>query len=343
MKKSFLAILAVVLLIAISAGSVYAYDGADYWNEGKRSQTRSGWMDWLPNNRRVSDLSLPGTHDSMAFGENLTGRDITRTQTASLREQLMSGIRVIDIRVNYDNDHSLTCYHGSANLGYNFEDVLSTVKQFLQENPTESVFMRLKQENSSVSDSKMEQAFKYYYNRYYQIFYRGYSQNPTVGEIRGKLVLLSDVWSLNQYGISYRNINKQDSYHLGTNWDLYSKWEKIKNQINRSNAKADSTIYMNYLSGSGGSMPYFVASGKTAPQTNAPQLSTGLTHPGFAHYYPDFPRGSWFLCFATIYFQGTNTLTSDYLVNNNIRYCGMVMADFPGRRLINNIIQCNLR
>lgn len=335
--------LTVVLLIIISTGSVYAYDGTDYWNDGNRPQTRSGWMGWLSNDKRVSDLSLPGTHDSMAFRSNLIGLDVTRTQTASLHEQLMSGIRVIDIRVNYENDHYLTCYHGSVYLGYDLEHVLATVKQFLRENPTESVFMRLKQENSSASDDQMKQAFLYYYNRYKPTFYQGSSKNPTVGEIRGKLVLLSDIWSLNQYGINYRDINKQDDYHLGSNWDLYAKWEKVKAQINRSNNRADSTIYMNYLNGSGGSLPYFVASGKTDPQTNASQLSTGLTHPGFWYYYPDFPRGSWFLCFATIYFEGTNKLTSDYLVNNNIRYCGMIMSDFPGKRLINNIIECNRR
>jgi 1-phosphatidylinositol phosphodiesterase len=162
-------------------------------------------------------------------------------------------------------------------------------------------------------------------------------------EMRGKLVLLSNVYSLHAYGISYSSLNIQDNYYLRTNWDLYNKWERIKAQINRSNAKTNNTIYMNYLSGSGGVFPYFVASGHSSPQTSAPRLSTALTEPGFKSYYPDFPRAARIGVFATIYFEGTNTLTANYLSSKKVSYCGIVMADFPGMRLIDNIIACNLR
>lgn len=332
-----------ILVFSISTSALAHYDTA-YWSEIDRTQTRSGWMDWLPNNMRISDVSLPGTHDSMTGTVNLIGNDIARTQSMSLHDQLMSGIRVIDIRAKYDNGKSFPIHHGIVYLGVDLEDVLKTVKDFLKNNPTEAVFMRFSQEQSNASDDEMHQLFYQYYAKYKDIFYQGKSQNPTIGEVRGKLVLLSDVLSLNQYGISYRSIDKQDSYHLNTNWDLYSKWEKIKNQVNRSNQSNNSnTIYMNYLSGSGGSFPYFVASGHSSPGTGANRLVTGLVEPFYKDSYMDFPRGAWFDVFATIYFEGTNTLTADYLNNNNIALSGMVMADFPGERLINNIIECNLR
>lgn len=333
-----------LILCAFMFHSVaFAHYDTAYWNEYAATQNRSGWMDWLPDEMLLSDLSLPGTHDTMTGGVKLVGNDIARTQAMDLREQLISGIRVIDIRVKH-NGNSFPIHHGIIYLGVDFEDVLRVVRDFLTQNPTETIFMRLKQENSSASDYEMEKLFNNYYGRYKDIFWvnTNKTNNPTVGDFRGKLVLLSDVFSLNKYGLSYRDINKQDDYHLNTNWDLYAKWDKIKAQFNRSN-NSSGTTYMNYLSGSGGSFPYFVASGHSSPGTGAGRLVTGLTEPGWRGVYPDFPRGAWFGVIATIYFEGTNTLTADYLKKHNIALAGMVMADFPGERLINSIIDCNLR
>ncbi|EMF0039992.1 phosphatidylinositol-specific phospholipase C [Enterococcus hirae] len=329
------------LMVFIKSVDSYAQSNTAYWNEGYKPQTRSGWMDWLPNGARVSQLSMPGTHDSMAWQPNLVGLDCTRTQTMSLEDQLNSGIRVIDIRVKYEGEQ-FSCYHGPIYLGCDLDDVLKTITLFLKNNPTEAVFMRFSQEYSSADDNSMKQLFDKYYNRYRDLFYSGKSNNPRVGDIRGKLVLISNVLSLNQYGLNYRYFNKQDDYHLSTNWDLYSKWQKIKDQLLVANGRLlQNNIYINYLSGSGGSFPYFVASGHSSPQTWAGNLATGLTEPGFHHYYPDFPRGNWFGVFATIYFEGTNELTANFIEKNKLSYVGIIMSDFPGAKLINDIIECN--
>lgn len=342
MKKKLISIFAVVFALAVFAGSVSAHWDSAYWNETSRTQYRAGWMNRLNDNKKLSELSIPGTHDTMAFNSNLVHS--VRTQAMNLRTQLDSGIRVLDIRVKYESSTYLSIYHGIVYLGYSLEDVLQTVQSFLQANPTEFVLLRVKQENSSASDAQMKVAFDSYYNRYKSMFYQENNYNPTVKQLRGKAVLLSDVASLHQYGIPYNNLDKQDSYHLNSNWDLYSKWEKVRVQFNKSNDnRTNSTIYMNYLSGSGGSMPYFVASGHSSPGTGADRLATALTEPGFAGWYPDFPRVNWFLCFATIAFEGTNTLTANLLNNSQTKCAGIVMADFPGERLINAVIACNDR
>ncbi|MCI8497151.1 MAG: phosphatidylinositol-specific phospholipase C [Clostridiales bacterium] len=344
MKKLLAALLAMVLTLSVMTPiSVSAHKDYAYWHETSRTQTKADWMKKLSNNKRTSELSLPGTHDTMAHRSDLLGGDIARTQTMSLTDQLMSGIRVLDIRLKYENSKLLKCHHGVAYLKAEFADVLRDIKDFLKKNPSEAIFMRVSQENSNVSDQKMKEAFDYYYNQNKDLFYNGGSQNPTVGEIRGKIVLLPKVGSLYNYGIKYKSLKIQDDYYLKTNWDLYSKWEKIKNHVTESNKSSRSQIYMNYLSGSGGSFPFFVASGHVTSGTNASRLSTGKTTPLFKNSYPDFPRTGKFLGMATISFEGTNTLAADYLNKNKIKYCGMVMADFPGSRLINSIIDCNWR
>ncbi|MDD6058729.1 MAG: phosphatidylinositol-specific phospholipase C [Clostridiales bacterium] len=271
---------AVILTVLLASPSVaYAHYDTAYWNNGTRVQNKAAWMKYLDGNLQLSQLSLPGTHDTMAHKSNLLGLDITRTQTMDLRSQLVSGIRVLDIRLYYEgNSRKFTIHHGTVYLGYDLDDVLTIVQEFLREYPSETVLMRLKQEGSSASDEQMKRMFDLYYNRYQDMFYKkNGSNNPTLNDMRGKCVIISDVWSLNSYGLSYRDLNIQDAYHLNTNWDLYAKWEKVKNHISLANKSGNSGIYMNYLSGSGGAFPYFVASGHTSPGTSADRLATGLT------------------------------------------------------------------
>lgn len=342
-KKYCLTFIACLYLgIAITPVSAH-YDTA-YWNETRVSGDNSKWMSQLPDSTRISEMSIPGTHDTMAHKANLLGADNARTQSMTLPQQLYSGIRYIDIRAKYKNTY-FQINHGITDTGYTFNDVMLSLRQYLKENPSETIFMRFKQEDSSASDDQMKKLFSQYYNEYESIFWKPKqsenSQNPQLRELRGKVVLVSDVLSITE-GLNYRNIRTQDNYHLNTNWDLYTKWNRVKDQLNTANNQSsNNTIYMNYLSGSGGSMPYFVASGHSSPGTGDARLATGLTEPGFHYRYPDFPRVNWFGTFATIAFEGTNTLTANWIERNKPKYVGFIVADFPGERLINNIIRTN--
>lgn len=74
----------------------------------------------------------------------------------------------------------------------------------------------------------------------------------------------------------------------------------MKDQLNYARSKEESCL--TFWTGSVGSFPYFVASGKSSPQNGAPRLATGLTTPGFKKYYPDFPRVACFIGICTIAF-----------------------------------------
>ena len=118
----------------------------------------------------------------------------------------------------------------------------------------------------------------------------------------------------------------------------------VKKHILKAKNGHQDTLYMNYLSAAKGSFPYFVASGHSSHGTSAPRLSTGLTTPGWSSSYPDFPRVSCFIGICTIAFEGINTLTANYIARRDIasdRLPGIIMADFPGKRLIDNIIHLN--
>ncbi|MCB6980516.1 phosphatidylinositol-specific phospholipase C [Bacteroides uniformis] len=319
---------------------------AGYCHDQVIGITNSDWMKRISNrNVCLSELSLPGTHDTMA----LYGGDIAQCQSVTLERQLEAGIRVLDIRCRHIND-IFAIHHGCVYQNASFGDVLNIVARFLSSHSTETVLMRVQEEYDACNNTRtFEETFRDgYWIPYKEFFWdpnENPNKNPSLTEIEGKIVVLQNFDSVEKYGLRWgdETMSIQDAYHLDTNWDLYDKWEKVKAQLYAANSSTNNTIYINFLSGSGGSFPYFVASGQSSPGTDDPRLLTGLTTPGWNSSYPDFPRVGCFLGICSIAFEGTNILSAEWMGNNkNISTkTGIVMSDFPGKDLIERIIEFN--
>ncbi|MCU4837082.1 phosphatidylinositol-specific phospholipase C [Bacillus cereus] len=341
-KKFSSGMIAILSVLSFSS-MASAHEHPGYSHDKEIGYTNSNWMSQINDSVRFSDLSIPGTHDTMSTGY---GGDIAQTQSMSLQAQLDVGIRYIDIRCRY-TDGLFAIHHGSIFLHTMFGDVLNTTTQFLDNHPGETIFMRVKQEHSSVSNDIFNQTLKEYMDRYPGYFFDSQNRtntDPTLEEMRGKIVILLNVGGSN-VGLNYpHDFNIQDDYNLPTNWDLHDKWLKVKTQLNMANTAHQAMSrkkFINYLSGSGGTFPYFVASGHSNPATGAPRLATGLTTPGWSNSYLDFPRVDCFIGICTIPFEGTNVLTTNYIAEKPFNYTGIVVSDFPGRGLINNVISVN--
>lgn len=339
MHMKRLAAASALLLSLLASAPALAIDNGAYSHDADNGYRNPRWLTALPDSRRLSELSLPGTHDTMAF----YGGDIAQTQTMPLTTQLQAGVRVLDIRLRHYYN-SLLLHHGPIYQYANFDDVLATASQFLRENPGETVLMRVQQEYDPVGNTReFWQSFQAYSQNYPGLFWAYDSSNPTLGRVRGKVVLLQNFGAPQRLGLDYGSLNAQDNYVLKSNWDLYRKWTEVKQHMANASAGDRNAFYINYLSGSTGSFPYFVASGQSSPQTHAPQLATGLTTPGFASSYPDFPRVSCFIGICTIAFAGTNKLASERLASGAYQRVGILMVDFPGGSLLRNIINLNPR
>ncbi|MBF2062909.1 MAG: phosphatidylinositol-specific phospholipase C [Calothrix sp. C42_A2020_038] len=339
-KKPFISfVLLPIASVTAFAGNpeiASAHNHPAYVNASNIGYNNPNWMAKIPDNRNLSSLSIPGTHDSMS----LHGGDVVTTQSMSLATQLNSGIRVLDIRCRHIND-SFAIHHGVVYQKANFDDVLKTVADFLANNPSETVLMRVKEEYKPQNNTRsFEETFKKYNEKYSKFIWAPTSQNPKLGDVRGKIVILQDFSASSQFGLQYNRFDSQDNYNLKTNWDLHQKWTYVKAHINKANASNKDKFFINYLSGSGGSFPYFVASGHSSPGTSAPRLSTGATTPAFKNKYPDFPRVNCRIGICTIAFEGTNVLTYEKIKNKQM-YTGIIMADFPGGGLIDSVIKLN--
>ncbi|MCU1719486.1 phosphatidylinositol-specific phospholipase C [Pseudomonas sp. 5P_3.1_Bac2] len=329
-----------LLLLLMCCLPAFAHNDPGYFHDSSDLPAQSDWMLAFDNNQPLRTFSLPGSHDSGAT----VGGPIVATQTLSIRQQLEAGVRFLDIRLRATGD-SLAIHHSLVFQKLMFGDVLNAVQDFLAGHPGETVLMRVKEEYKAQSGSQpFVQIFHRYFERYRPMIAVPASLDVPLGQVRGKLVLLIDFAGGNDMGIAYSSATLaiQDDYQMKTNWSLYAKWLKVKNHLLAAQQNPRQ-MHINYLSASGGSFPYFVASGHSDSRTGAPRLLTGLVTLK-ATRYPDFPRVGCLGALCSIAFEGTNILTKDYLNGHvELTQVGIVVADFPGAGLIQSVIALNLR
>lgn len=297
------------------------------------------WMKDIPDNTKLTELSMPGTHDTMA----LYGIEYAVCQKLTLEKQLESGIRALDIRCRHIED-KFAIHHGAYFQKIMFGAVLEIIANFLRSNPTEFIIMRVKQEYKPENNKKtFDEVFEGYWANPAYPFLKVNGIDPddiTIEMLRGKILVLDNFSNSITYGTRYYDFNIQDYWELATITKLYAKWEAVKEQLQITN-ESKKGKYINFLSGSPcGSFPYFVASGHSDPRTNAPRLLTGRTTQGWSSW-KDFPRVGCLGSLCSIAYEGTNILTAQRIGASFNDFVGIVYADFPGPALIDNIIGLN--
>ncbi|XP_016137475.1 1-phosphatidylinositol phosphodiesterase-like [Sinocyclocheilus grahami] len=97
------------------------------------------WMETLDDQKLISDITLPGTHESLA----LHGGFIAECQAWSLEDQLKAGIRFFDFRV-VPLGKKLLIMHGPVYQSATLKNALKTIKTFLSKYKSETVLVRVK-------------------------------------------------------------------------------------------------------------------------------------------------------------------------------------------------------
>jgi hypothetical protein len=167
------------------------------------SYSLSSWMTEIADNRLISHLTIPGTHDSCAR----SNIPFVRTQYLSITQQLALGIRFIDLRLRVHGDGELYCYHGGYPVdfpaGLSFAFVMNEVWTFLRgadggRLPTETVLVSINNDDPSAEKqdpvlfySAVERAILGTL-RYPDGTPRWFVEpvTPTLGQVRGRAVLL---------------------------------------------------------------------------------------------------------------------------------------------------------
>lgn len=146
-------------------------------------------MEHVQDATPLSQMSIPGTHDSAAR----YGGIFTQTQNLTITQQLELGIRFLDIRPKYVSDDDPTMFfpihHGPVYQEILFHQVVDECITFLAGHNQECVIMNVQQEDSSVPGSDYLHKFQELMDN--RIGYWHFpSTVPTLQDCRGRIVLI---------------------------------------------------------------------------------------------------------------------------------------------------------
>ena len=212
------------------------------------------WMKLLDGGKRISQFSIPGTHNSGARFEPIRGT--ARCQDLTITQQLDMGVRLLDMRCRHLNN-AFAIYHGPIYQKLSFDTVLQNVGDFLRDNPSETVILSVQQApNAQDNTRSFEATFETYVARN-PLRWRLASTIPTLDQARGKIVLLRRFDAANRLGIDASNwpdnstfasgqLRVQDVYQVP---DTGAKWNAVVALLQQARAGEQDALYLNFCSG----------------------------------------------------------------------------------------------
>ncbi|MDH6603362.1 hypothetical protein OKW23_000491 [Bacilli bacterium PM5-9] len=202
----------------IDADDAKRYDYSTYSSARK-------WMKNLPDEMMLSEVNMPGVHDAATghvTGDAVAQSSLAQTQRYYIDEMLKVGVRSFDLRLGYGDDPSLV--HGTEfaeckkrdNKVLHLSDVMSWMRKFLSDNPSESIVISLKSDKTFGNDEKITLAMEKYLKDYPDLFWTE-QKTPTVKQARGKIIVLR------RYNLEGNKASNKDKMGLDvTNWDEHN-------------------------------------------------------------------------------------------------------------------------
>lgn len=200
-KEVFNNIIDMSRLLLTFAWVVLALSQAGDYNHATTSNlVNLTWMTPLGDGIYLRKLSLMGTENSY----NSPSWDVLYMgQTLSVATQLRAGIRILDVHVrHYYNAFAL--HHEVVYLGVYLGDVLTMLTNWLATNPGEAIVLRIEPDSFMLpagNTRSFEDTMAEYMLNFTNIIWAPANQNPTLGEVRGKVVILQAFTANGTYGL----------------------------------------------------------------------------------------------------------------------------------------------
>lgn len=290
------------------------------------------WMSELPGSLNISQINIPGTHDSCAFRVQFP--ILSKCQNMSISEQLNSGIRFLDIRVEKDSKklklvHDIADCKTPESKGEKLflDKVIKYCKTFLSENSSETILLSYKRDDGA----NQEETFDIFFEEYLDNDPIWYKENrvPTLNEVRGKIVLL------NRDNIDKNNENYTD-FNTGinlSNW-VYQKEniERIYEEARLSKRDGTPTEMTFFVQDLYGLTPQNKWNFAISPFINSPPEKDGILITFFScsSLFSNPKRSAGYI----------NKKLSDATLQKAKKY-GWIIMDYPTKKFIKEIINSN--
>ena len=209
------------------------------------------WMSQINDSTKITDLSIPGSHDSGALHSiaDVSGK----CQDLNIKSQLNIGVRFFDIRLKLKNNQ-LDIVHSFVDQKLKFADVLNDMVNFIKENNSEFLIISIKKESDTINSKySFEETVLNLLSNYNDIIQFDNKLPETIKEARGKIYIISrfetnigiqayDHW-LDSTSFKLNDLYIQDNYCIN---DIETKKQDILNTLELSNQ--NNYLYLNYTS-----------------------------------------------------------------------------------------------
>ena len=336
-------------------------------NLENRTMLTWAWMGELPDNTLLTDMAIPATHDTMSdcaksdcpVGPTLAARFevleplssaldsilgsgganvyYTQTQVLPLRQQLEMGIRGLDIRVKNEGT-VFSIVHDKVPLGYEFEkDVLKVVADFLYENPSETIVMHLYRQDSERTGSRdllnnyldrtHQRSGKRYRDFYENVHkFGGGARDVTLEQVRGKFA----IWGRDEFGSHGFKFRSKETHGEYQQTDIDTKFSQVRQHFRKTDQEIGDSkekIWSTWLNVSD-------------PDPRDPGHDAPIEMANGSGFWVEFPA-----LFPVVKrhegVKGLNERVLDFLRENPHINPGLVMIDFPGEALVQQIVLQN--
>jgi 1-phosphatidylinositol phosphodiesterase len=207
---------------------------------GVKEKDAPHWMSFLPDDKKLIFINIPGAHDTAANLMHPLGESMARTQNKTIPELLRLGVRKVDIRVaprevldGDEEDSDLSTYHGMFECYYvdennvtknlTFKHIILDIKNFLEEYPTETVIIWTQSEKGDDSDN-LNRAIELF-DKYVGDIFVKYNKDLTLGEVRGKIVSTVYKTGESSYHYGLDGVTDLTEIHRKFIDDYYNTWE----------------------------------------------------------------------------------------------------------------------
>lgn len=280
-----------------SNGTYYSQDFTDLdMTAGKTieleftNKTPNGaWLATIPGDIHFNYLTLPCAHDAATSGVTSLGK----CQSLTIEKLLQSGVKGLDLRPNGKSGvtaDNMTIYHGVLNTNIKFKDALATVKKYLTDNPSETIFILVHDENGNASDAWKSAVLTCV--EQVQDYVKVIDGNMLLDDCRGKMVIVArdNVGNTNLlgkcgWGSSFNDktlfygsdgngttpwtLLYQDNYENGDIDSRLADAEKLLSDYIMKNEYDQNRIYFNSLN---------IASGLSAPASFAEDMNNAFVN-----------------------------------------------------------------
>lgn len=265
LKKKFSAVLALILCVAFVLCPVQGFSYTTNTTFGS-GVTGVNWMSGISDDAYLSDLSIPGTHDSGARIVDSIATTWAKCQNLTITDQLNIGVRYLDMRLEYDTSckdnirvvHSTINVWNGNNGALTLYEVLNECYAFLDSHPSETIIMSVKEDDGNNASALANSIWDLIYKNPNKWYYS--TTTPQLKYARSKIVLASRIsqvgaglnlsWGDQGSDGGSVEINSglevQDRYNMGTS----PKWSNaVKPMLDKE--KPAKKWFLNFLSTTG--------------------------------------------------------------------------------------------